>query len=121
MHFPSRDSGYDPHKISPQKNADSTTSDHETRKTLLVRIRDLDDDHAWNEFAEIYTPLIYNYCLRRGLQQAVAADIVQEVMRALASAIKTPSSIPRTSRHRWARWAITRWTLSWRVAAWGWY
>ena len=59
----------------------------ETRSSLLLRIRDPSDGEAWNEFAGIYTPLIHRYCQRRGLQDADAADVDQEVMLAVSRAI----------------------------------
>ena len=37
-----------------------------TRPSLLVRLRDRQDRRAWAEFVEIYTPLVYRYCGRRG-------------------------------------------------------
>lgn len=61
--------------------------DARTRKTLLWKIRDVDDRRSWAEFVEIYTPLLYNYFRARGLQDADAADLGQEVMRAVAGAI----------------------------------
>src|SRR5688572_1754203 len=51
-----------------------------TRPSLLMRVRDLTDNAAWVQFVEIYTPLIYRYCRNRGLQEADAADVAQEVM-----------------------------------------
>lgn len=58
-----------------------------TRATLLLRIRDASDDHSWAEFVEIYTPILFGFCLRRGLSHPDAADIVQDVMRGIAGAI----------------------------------
>lgn len=60
-----------------------------TRETLLLRLRDPEDDASWTEFAEIYTPLLYGYCKKRGIQQADAADIVQDVMRSVALAMRS--------------------------------
>jgi RNA polymerase sigma-70 factor (ECF subfamily) len=59
----------------------------QTRSSLLLRIRDPGDGEAWDEFAGIYTPLIHRYCQRRGLQDADAADVAQEVMLAVSGAI----------------------------------
>src|SRR4051794_6443118 len=59
----------------------------DTRPSLLVRIRDPQDERAWAEFLDIYTPLIYQLARRKGLQDADAADLVQEVLRAVAGAI----------------------------------
>lgn len=56
---------------------------------MLLRLRDPADDASWTEFAEIYTPLLYGYCKKRGIQQADAADIVQDVMRSVALAMRT--------------------------------
>lgn len=55
--------------------------DLETRKTLLLRIRDSDDDRAWAEFLDLYSPVVFGFCRKRGLQEADAADVVQEVMK----------------------------------------
>jgi RNA polymerase sigma factor (sigma-70 family) len=61
--------------------------DARTRQTLLWKIRDSGDRRSWREFVEIYTPLLYNYFRARGLQEADAADLGQEVMRSVAGAI----------------------------------
>jgi hypothetical protein len=58
-----------------------------TRPSLLVRLKDPGDERAWEEFAAIYSPLIYGLGRRKGLQHADAADLVQDVLRAVASAI----------------------------------
>ena len=58
-----------------------------TRPSLLVRLRDPKDERAWDEFTAIYSPLIYRLACRKGFQDADAADLVQEVLRAVAGAI----------------------------------
>lgn len=55
-----------------------------TRPSLLVRLRDAQDRDAWRQFVQLYTPVVYGYGRRRGLQDADAADLAQEVMRAVA-------------------------------------
>jgi len=55
-----------------------------TRPSLLARIKDTGDRQAWAEFVDIYAPLIYGYALKQGLQDADAADLTQEVLRAVA-------------------------------------
>lgn len=52
----------------------------ETRATLLIRLRDASDQDAWRLFASIYTPLVYRYALKNGLQDSDAADVAQETM-----------------------------------------
>jgi RNA polymerase sigma factor (sigma-70 family) len=57
---------------------------HETRASLLVRIRDRQDNQAWSQFVEIYSPLIYGFGRKHGLQDADAVDLMQEVLRIVA-------------------------------------
>jgi RNA polymerase sigma-70 factor (ECF subfamily) len=58
-----------------------------THPSLLVRLRDRGDDRAWSEFVEIYTPLIQRLARQKHLQEADAADLVQEVFGAVARRI----------------------------------
>jgi RNA polymerase sigma-70 factor (ECF subfamily) len=59
-----------------------------TRASLLLRIRNSRDSEAWSQFVEVYAPLIYGYARRHGLQDADAADLVQDVLRTVSSAVK---------------------------------
>jgi RNA polymerase sigma-70 factor (ECF subfamily) len=58
-----------------------------TRPSLLVRIRDASDQEAWRQFVDLYAPLIYGLARKRGLQDADAADVTQDVFRAVAAKI----------------------------------
>lgn len=58
-----------------------------TRRTLLFRLRDPTDHEAWSRFAEVYSPLVYRFVKRHGLQDADAADVAQEVFRTVAQSI----------------------------------
>jgi RNA polymerase sigma factor (sigma-70 family) len=56
-----------------------------TRASLLVRIRDARDQEAWRLFVQIYAPVVYGYARERGLQDADAADLTQEVLQAVSA------------------------------------
>jgi RNA polymerase sigma-70 factor (ECF subfamily) len=58
-----------------------------TRPSLLLRLRNSADDQAWVEFVDLYAPLVRRVARRGGLQDADAADLEQEVFRAVAGAI----------------------------------
>jgi RNA polymerase sigma factor (sigma-70 family) len=58
-----------------------------TRASLLLRIRDGQDRDAWRQFVDIYASLIYGFARKRGLQDADAADLMQDVLRSVASAV----------------------------------
>lgn len=81
-----------------------------TRPSLLLRLRDVEDADAWREFVRLYTPLIFGHCMRRGLQEADAGDVAQEVMRVAAQVMpefeydsqhgKFRGWLLQTTRHR---------------------
>jgi RNA polymerase sigma factor (sigma-70 family) len=58
-----------------------------TRASLLVQIRDGSNQAAWQEFVGLYGPVVYGFARKRGLQDADAADLVQDVLRSVSSAI----------------------------------
>jgi RNA polymerase sigma-70 factor (ECF subfamily) len=58
-----------------------------TRPSLLVRLRDAHDQEAWRQFVRIYGPVVYGYGRKHGLQDADAADLTQEVLRAVSAAV----------------------------------
>ncbi len=64
-----------------------TSSPPETRASLVLRLQDGADIAAWDEFAEIYTPVVYRSARRLGLQAADADDVVQEVLSAVARSV----------------------------------
>ncbi len=80
----------------------------ETRHSLLVRLADRADFEAWQEFSEIYRPVVYRLAIRRGLQDADADDLAQQVLSAVSKAIDRWHYDParakfRTWLHRIAR------------------
>jgi RNA polymerase sigma-70 factor (ECF subfamily) len=59
------------------------TIDAPTSLSLLQRLRQPSDRAAWNWFAHMYTPLLFYWSRRMGLQESDAADLVQEVFALL--------------------------------------
>jgi RNA polymerase sigma-70 factor (ECF subfamily) len=55
-----------------------------TRRTLLLRLKDLDDQKSWREFFDSYSNLIYSVALKAGLNDAEAKDVVQETVISVA-------------------------------------
>ena len=54
----------------------------QTRQSLLLRLRQRSSD-AWPEFLEVYEQAIYSFSRSRGLQDADAWDVTQEVLSAV--------------------------------------
>lgn len=79
-----------------------------TRASLLIRLRDRSDQSAWNEFVTVYGPVIYRFARNRGLQDADAADTMQDVLRSVTRAIDRLDYDPRQGRFRGWLYTITR-------------
>src|SRR5262245_33844341 len=79
-----------------------------TRASLLLGIRDPQDRLAWGQFVQVYAPLIHGYGLRRGLQDADAADLTQEVLRCLARSAPGFRYDPAKGSFRGWLYAVTR-------------
>lgn len=71
-----------------------------THPSLMIRLRDPSDERAWAEFIEIYGPVVRRIARGRGLQEADAEDIAQDVFRAVARAIERYDPDPRRGSFR---------------------
>ncbi|HEX5105951.1 MAG TPA: sigma-70 family RNA polymerase sigma factor [Pirellulaceae bacterium] len=71
-----------------------------TRVTLLARLREAGDEQAWETFVDLYLPLVYRYCRSRGLQDADACDVTQQVLVSVHGAISSFDYDPQRGRFR---------------------
>jgi RNA polymerase sigma-70 factor (ECF subfamily) len=60
----------------------------ETNHSLIARVKDLGDGVAWTEFLGIYQPAVFRMDRRRGLQDADAQDVLQQVFLSIARSIE---------------------------------
>ena len=79
-----------------------------TRPSLLVRLRDAEDDKAWSQFVDLYAPLVFGLARRHGLQDADAADVTQEVLLAVSRGIRTLEYDPRRGSFRGWLFTVAR-------------
>ncbi len=79
-----------------------------TNPSLLIRIRNQGDHRAWSQFVEIYQPLIQSFARKQGLQEADAADLTQETLRAVARAIERLDFDPRKGSFRGWLFTVVR-------------
>ncbi len=77
----------------------------ETEWRLVVRLGDPDDELAWQEFASLYESFLQSFFRRRGLQDADARDLTQQVLLAVSRCVNTwkPDGKPESFR----RWLLT--------------
>ena len=71
-----------------------------TRPSLLIRIRADDDQQSWDQFADLYCPVIYRFCRRKGLQRADAMEVMQDVLLQIFKYIKSFEYDPDRGRFR---------------------
>lgn len=60
----------------------------ETSHSLIARVKDLGDGAAWTEFLGIYQPVVFRMARRRGLQDADAQDVMQQVFLSISKSIE---------------------------------
>ncbi len=56
----------------------------QTRKTLISKLKNWEDQKTWDEFYQIYWRLIYSVGLKAGLNTEDAFDVVQDTILAIA-------------------------------------
>lgn len=51
-----------------------------TRETLLIKLQNQNDDHAWSEFSEIYRGFIWSVLIKMDIPKHDQEDLVQDVL-----------------------------------------
>lgn len=97
--------------MSPVHATNSGPSES-TSASLLQRVR-THDPTAWRRLADLYSPLVYSWARRGGLRDGDAADVVQDVFRAVFQGLdRFPRDGADASFRGWL-WAITRNQVRW--------
>lgn len=60
-----------------------------TKSLLIANIQSPENREAWVEFVQIYRPVIYRMARRRGMQDADAQDLSQDVLMRISKSIET--------------------------------
>ena len=61
------------------------------------------DAETWTRFVNVFGPVVFRWCKQSGLQDEVAADVGQEVFRAVIGGIQKFDHRPEDSLIRWLR------------------
>ncbi len=83
-----------------------------TRKSLIERLDDWQDQKTWMEFHDIYWRVIYRFSLRNGLRDDEAFDVVQETLLAVAKQSKDGRYDPRSGTFKSWLFNLTRWRIA---------
>ena len=74
-----------------------------TSESLLLRLKKAEDQHAWSRFVQLYTPLLFYWARKTGLQSQDASDLVQEILTVLFRKIPEFNYDPKKSFRSWLR------------------
>jgi RNA polymerase sigma-70 factor (ECF subfamily) len=74
-----------------------------TSPSLLERLRYPGEEKAWDQFVTLYSPLLYRWARGRGLQEADAGDLVQDVLVRLVRKLPEFRYDPGKSFRAWLR------------------
>lgn len=83
-----------------------------TRRSLLSRLKDWDDQKSWQDFFNTYWKLIYSAAIKSGLTDAEAQEVVQETVITVAKKMKEFKYDPALGSFK--GWLLT--TTRWRIA-----
>src|SRR5881397_2638155 len=64
--------------------ANPKDASYPTRPSLLVRLKDTEDQQSWQEFNDLYGKLIFGFAIKAGLTETEAQEVVQETLIAAA-------------------------------------
>jgi RNA polymerase sigma-70 factor (ECF subfamily) len=89
-----------------------------TSVALLERLRQPPAHDAWERFVHLYTPLLYHWAGRLGLQPPDAADLVQDVLTILVQKLPEFQYDRQRSFRAWLRTVLlNRWRVGCRRRA----
>ncbi len=83
-----------------------------TRRSLVDRLANWDDQRRWQEFFDTYWKLIYSAARKSGLADAEAQEVVQETVITVAKNIDRLKYDPAIGSFKGWLLQITRWRIS---------
>jgi RNA polymerase sigma-70 factor (ECF subfamily) len=82
-----------------------------TRRSLISRLRNLEDRNSWQEFFDTYWKLIYSVARKAGLSEQEAQDVVQETTVAVSRYIQDFRYDPKVCSFKTWLMQKTRWKI----------
>ena len=83
-----------------------------TRRSLIMKLADWQDQRSWDEFYRTYWRLIYSVAVQSGLREQEAWDVVQETVLTIAKQAKKNLYDPGRGSFKTWLWNVTRWRIN---------
>ncbi|MDB9741576.1 sigma-70 family RNA polymerase sigma factor [Akkermansiaceae bacterium] len=97
---------------SDSKNVDAEKLYAKTRKSLIARLDNWEDQRTWDEFYRTYWKLIYSVALKAGLNSEEAFDCVQETILTMAKQSKKNMYDPDQGSFKSWLMNMTKWRIN---------
>lgn len=94
------------------RNVVLTQAYAKTRKSLIARLDNWEDQRTWDEFYQTYWRLIYSVAIKAGLRQDEAFDCVQETILSIAKQSKKNLYDPEQGSFKTWLMNMTRWRIN---------
>ena len=83
-----------------------------TRKSLIERLHNWEDQKSWDDFYKTYWRLIYSVALKSGLRSEEAFDVVQETVLSIAKQSLQQKYDPNAGSFKSWLMNMTRWRIT---------
>jgi len=83
-----------------------------TRRSLITRLKNWDDQESWKDFFETYWKLIYGVAIKAGLNDAEAQEVVQETIIAVVKQMEGFKYDPKMGSFKGWLLLQTRWRIA---------
>jgi RNA polymerase sigma factor (sigma-70 family) len=83
-----------------------------TRRSLIARLDNWEDQRTWDEFYQTYWRLIYSVAVKAGLRREEALDCVQETILSIAKQSKKHMYDPEQGSFKTWLMNMTRWRIN---------
>lgn len=95
-----------------EKDAKLASAYAQTRKSLIARLDNWEDQRTWDDFYKTYWKLIYAVGLKAGLRSEEAFDVVQETILSIAKQSKKNMYDPEKGSFKSWLMNMTRWRIN---------
>ena len=99
-------------KPTSEKEVDLSHGYAKTRKSLIARLENWEDQRTWDDFYQTYWKLIYSVGIKAGLRHDEAFDTVQETILSIAKQSKKNLYDPEQGSFKTWLMNMTRWRIN---------
>jgi RNA polymerase sigma factor (sigma-70 family) len=99
-------------KKAPEEDKVIEQAYAKTRKSLIARLDNWEDQRTWDEFYQTYWRLIYAVAIKAGLRSEEAFDCVQETILSIAKQSKKKLYDPEQGSFKTWLMNMTRWRIN---------